>query len=73
MQNFFKTLNDALEAEGLVELWPIGSNIRYGETVRHIVETGEVKGKRETPRLKLISVYRDQYGMYERPVHYYTN
>jgi hypothetical protein len=70
---FHKTLNDALNSVGLVDLWPLGSNINYGETVRHIVETGEVKGKRQTPVLKLISVYRDERGMYETPVHYQTN
>lgn len=59
-QNFFKTLNESLESEGLVEKWPLGSNINYGETVRHIVDN------------ELISVYRDERGMYERPIHYST-
>lgn len=57
-QNFFPTLNESLESEGLVEKWPLGSNMNYGETVRHIV--GDT----------LISVYRDERGMYERPIHY---
>lgn len=56
--NWFPTLNDALEAEGLVELWPLGTNINYGET-RNVVAEGQ-----------FISVYRDERGMYERPVHY---
>lgn len=59
-QNFFKTLNESLESEGLVEKWPLGSNIGYGETIRHIVDN------------ELISVYRDERGMYERPIHYST-
>mgnify|MGYP000044087677 FL=1 len=59
-QNFFKSLNEALESEGLVEKWPLGSNINYGDTVRHIVDG------------TLISVYRDERGMYERPIHYKT-
>jgi len=58
-QNFFPTLNESLESEGLVEKWPIGSNINYGDTVRHITDDGT-----------LISVYRDERGMYERPIHY---
>lgn len=57
-QNFFPTLNESLESEGLVEQWPLGSNINYGDTVRHIVDN------------TLISVYRDERGMYERPIHY---
>ena len=57
-QNFFPTLNESLESEGLVEKWPLGSNINYGDTVRHIVDN------------TLISVYRDERGMYERPIHY---
>ena len=59
-QNFFPTLNESLESEGLVEQWPLGSNINYGDTVRHIVDN------------TLISVYRDERGMYERPIHYST-
>ena len=59
-QNWFPTLNAALEAEGLVELWPLGKNINYGETA-----TATASGK-------YISVYRDERGMYERPIHYAT-
>lgn len=58
--NWFETLNDALESENLIELWPLGSNIQYGETVHHIVNN------------RLISVYRNEKGQYERPVHYST-
>lgn len=59
-QNWFPTLNAALEAEGLVSLWPLGKNIGYGQTV------DAVAGGR------YISVYRDERGMYERPIHYAT-
>jgi len=59
-KNWFPTLNDALESEGLVELWPLGTNIQYGETVQ-LASGG-----------RWISVYRDERGMYERPVHYPT-
>jgi len=58
--NRFPTLNDALEAEGLVALWPLGVNIGYRETVQ-LASQG-----------KFISVYRDELGSYERPVHYAT-
>jgi hypothetical protein len=64
MQNFFPTLNAALEAEGLVELWPLGESINYGDTSRQFVPDGK--------HLRMISVYRDERGMYERPVHYMT-
>lgn len=58
--NYFNTLNEALESEGLVEYWPLGTNINYNQTV-----DVRVNGK-------FISVYRDERGMYERPVHYAT-
>ncbi|CAB4127388.1 hypothetical protein UFOVP84_162 [uncultured Caudovirales phage] len=58
-QNWFETLNSALEAEGLVELWPLGTNISYGENVRIHTDCG-----------RLISIFRDTDGRYERPVHY---
>jgi hypothetical protein len=58
MKNYFDTLNQALESEGLVDQWTTGTNINYGETVQ--VNTGE----------RLISVYRTSNGRYERPVHY---
>ena len=59
-QNWFPTLNAALEAEGLVEFWPLGRNVSYGETVA-FASGG-----------KWISIYRDERGMYERPIHYAT-
>ena len=59
-KNWFPTLNDALEAEGLVDRWPMGCNINYGQT-QEVVSGG-----------KIISVYRDENGLYERPVHYAT-
>lgn len=60
MSNFFNTLNEALEAENLIELWPVGVNIGYGETV-DLANSG-----------RFITVYRDERGMYERPIHYKT-
>lgn len=58
--NKFPTLNDALAAEALVEHWPLGVNIAYGETVGIAVSC------------LFISVYRDERGFYERPIHYAT-
>jgi hypothetical protein len=60
MQNWFPTLNDALDAEGLYLLWPVGVNLEYGQSI------GLSAGGR------WISVYRDEAGRYERPVHYAT-
>ncbi len=65
-RNFFNTLNEALDSESLVELWPLGSNIQYGETTRHIVQS-------EPGVVLLISVYRNEVGQYERPIYYRTN
>jgi hypothetical protein len=59
-QNWFDTLNDALDSEALTEMWPLGVNINYGQTV------GLASGGR------WISVTRDDAGRYERPVHYVT-
>lgn len=59
-QNWFETLNDALESESLVELWPLGLNIRYDQTVSTAKDG------------TYISVYRSESGQYERPIHYAT-
>ena len=60
MQNWFNTLNSALESEGLVDHWPMGLNIVYGDTIS-FASNGT-----------WISVYRDTTGRYERPIHYAT-
>lgn len=60
MQNWFPTLNDALASEGLLECWPLGVNLSYGET-RGLSAGG-----------RWISAYRDEQGRYERPIHYAT-
>lgn len=71
-QNWYPTLNAALESQGLVDVWPLGSNVNYGETVRHSVQTGvKIKYGKEVPVMKHISVYRDERGMYEAPVSYF--
>lgn len=60
MQSYFPTLNAALESESLVDLWPIGASLNYGETIG-LASNG-----------RWISVYRDETGRYERPIHYAT-
>jgi hypothetical protein len=58
-QNWFSTLNETLQSEDLTNLWPLGLNIGYGETARFTTDCG-----------RLISVFRETNGLYERPVHY---
>jgi hypothetical protein len=58
-QNWFLTLNEALQSEDLLNLWPLGLNIGYGETARFTTDCN-----------RLISVFRETDGLYERPVHY---
>ena len=64
MNNWFNTLNEALEAEGLQAYWPLGKNMRYEETATLIAETP--KGN------IFISIYRCDRGLYERPIHFKT-
>jgi hypothetical protein len=60
MQNYFPSLNAALESESLVDVWPLGANLNYGDTIGLAVNG------------RWISIYRDETGRYERPVHYAT-
>ena len=64
MTNYFPTLNDALHSEELIEAWDcMWQPIQYGETRRWIWQDGSRHGH-------VVSIYRDERGMYERPVHY---
>ena len=60
MQTWFPTLNAALDSEGLTDLWPLGVYMQYGQTIG-MARNG-----------KWLSVYRDEQGRYERPIHYAT-
>jgi hypothetical protein len=60
MQNYFNTLNDALDAEGLINHWPVTASVPYGATVG-LAHAG-----------RWLSIYRDESGRYERPIHYAT-
>lgn len=68
-QNWFQTLNAALESEGLVDHWQFGLNVGYGEYVRHLVEISPQDGRRKA-KYMVIFVYRNTDGLYERPCHY---
>ena len=57
MKNWFETLYEALESENLLDLWD-NQPISYGETAR------------QTHGSHHIVIYRENNGMYERPVHY---
>lgn len=62
--NYFPTLNAALEAEGLLESWDISySPIQYNETFSYTFDDGSKHGH-------YVSIYRNENGQYERPVHY---
>lgn len=60
MQNYFNTLNDALDSENLIECWPVTASVPYGATVG-LAHAG-----------RWLSIYRDESGRYERPIHYAT-
>ena len=60
--NWFNTLSEALEAEDLFDRWD-GQYIGYGETKTCTHYDGSKYGY-------FISIYRDERGFYERPVHY---
>lgn len=63
-QNWFQTLNDALASEGLVDAWEIHfSPIARDTTFSWTWDDGSKYGY-------YVSVYRDNRGFYERPVHY---
>jgi hypothetical protein len=62
-KNWFGTLNEALESEGLLDTWPVKSGLVYGEHFSYTYEDGSKYGH-------YVSVYRSEDGLYERPVHY---
>jgi hypothetical protein len=62
MQNRFETLSEALEAENIAHMWD-GRPIAYEQTVGLTYDDGTRYGH-------YVSVYRDERGLYERPIHY---
>lgn len=64
MQNWFETLNEALESEGLLDSWGISfGGIGYDENFSYTFDDGSRYGH-------FVSIYRGVTGRYERPVHY---
>jgi hypothetical protein len=65
-QNYFNTLNEALESEELLHTWDgiLMDGISYGETRTYYYTTPNGKHSRR------ISIFRETDGRYERPVHY---
>ena len=60
----YQTLNEALDSVNLIDAWDITyPAIDHGETRRWTWDDGSRYGR-------LISVYRDEKGLYETPVHY---
>ena len=60
----YQTLNEALQSACLLAAWDISyPAIAYGETRRWTWDDGSRYGR-------LVSVYRDDNGLYETPVHY---
>lgn len=71
-KNWFDTLNQALEAEKLLDTWDcLWSSIAYGETRRYSypLEYQTPTGRSKT-KWHHVSIYREDTGQYERPVHY---
>ena len=63
-KNWFNTLKESLESEGLEDSWDcLWGGIAYGQTYRYTFDDGSKNGH-------FVSIYRDERGMYERPVHY---
>ena len=62
MQNWFPTLSDALESEKLSHAWDMRP-LAYNQTLSCTYDDGTKYGY-------FISIYRDERGMYERPIHY---
>lgn len=63
-QNWFETLNAALESEGLLESWENNfPPIAYDSNFSYTFDDGTRYGR-------YVSIYRDSNGRYERPVTY---
>lgn len=65
MQNKFNTLSEALDSENLGHAWD-QRPIAYDQTLSLTYNDGTKYGH-------YVSVYRDEKGLYERPIHYSRN
>ena len=64
--NWFTSLHEALISENLLEVMGdhlITGGINYGQTHSFTVDDGSKYGY-------FISIYRNEHGIYERPIHY---
>ena len=61
-QNWFETLSEALESEGIGHMWNM-EPINYDQTRALTFDDGTRYGH-------YVSVYRSESGLYERPIHY---
>ena len=63
--NWFNTLNDALESENLLHTWDAiqFGGINYDQNFSYTYDDGTKHGR-------YITIYRDNTGRYERPIHY---
>ena len=64
-QNKFNTLSEALDSENLGHAWD-ERPIAYDQTIGLTFDDGTKHGH-------YVSVYRDEKGLYERPIHYSRN
>ena len=64
-QNKFNTLSEALDSENLAHTWD-ERPIAYDQTLSLTYQDGTKYGH-------YVSVYRDEKGLYERPIHYSRN
>ena len=60
MKNWFSTLNESLNSENLLDLYPTGINLAYSQVI-NCANSGV-----------FFTITRDNKGMYERPIHYKT-
>jgi len=63
--NWFNTLNEALESENLLHTWDAirFGGIEYDSNFSYTYDDGTKYGR-------YITIYRDNTGRYERPIHY---
>jgi hypothetical protein len=63
-RNWFATLNEALESEDLLDTWEVNfPPLQYDSNFSYTCQDGSKYGK-------FVSIYRDNSGKYERPIHY---
>ncbi len=64
-QNKFSTLSEALDSENISHMWN-ERPLSYNQTIGLTYDDGTKYGH-------YVSIYRDERGLYERPIHYSRN